>query len=85
MRSNKFTLRQRFAAVSKSVKHQAAAVGTTLMVAAGTAMAGGGGGPDTSAIEGEFTLYKAAAVGLIIAFCVVLWAKRGAGLLKPGG
>ena len=84
MRSNKFDLRQRAANLAKSVNHQAVALGTSAMVMAGSAMAAPAA-PDTSAIEGEFTIYKAAAVGLIIAFCVVLWAKRGAGLLKPGG
>jgi hypothetical protein len=39
--------------------------------------------PDTSGIEAQFDLYKVAVVGLVIAFAVVLWAIRGAGLLRP--
>lgn len=39
--------------------------------------------PDTSAITAEFDTYKVAVVALVIAFAVVLWAIRAAGLLKP--
>ncbi|WP_101927660.1 MULTISPECIES: hypothetical protein [Luteimonas] len=39
--------------------------------------------PDTTDIEANFVLYGAAAVGLIIAFCAVLWSIRGASLMKP--
>ncbi len=41
--------------------------------------------PDTSEIEAKFVAYGAAAVTLVIAFAVVLWGVRGAGLLKPKG
>lgn len=78
-------IRNRFTSAAQSAKHyanRAAAAGTALM-ASGAAMAQTG--PDVSAITGEFDTYKVAAVGLIIAFAVVLWAKRGAGLLRPGG
>lgn len=39
--------------------------------------------PDTASIEAEMTLYKTAVVALVIAFAVVLWSIKGAGLLKP--
>lgn len=39
--------------------------------------------PDLSSIEDEIGLYKVAVVGLVIAFAVVLWAIRAAGLAKP--
>lgn len=39
--------------------------------------------PDLSSIEDEIGLYKTAVVGLVIAFAVVLWAIRAAGLAKP--
>ena len=41
--------------------------------------------PDTAAIEAELTTYKTAVVALVIAFAVVLWAVKAAGLLKPRG
>ena len=47
------------------------------------AFAGGGGGVDTSSILAVFDEYKAAAITLLIAFIVVLWALRATGLLKP--
>lgn len=62
------------------LKARAAAVGTTAMAVAGSAMAQA---PDLSAIETEIGLYKVAVVGLVIAFAVVLWAIRAAGLTKP--
>lgn len=77
MKTNKLS-----AAVS-GIGAKAAALGTTLMVTAGSALAQDA--PDVSAITTELNTYKIAVVGLVIAFCVVLWAKRGAGLLKPGG
>lgn len=40
---------------------------------------------DTSSITALFDDYKVAAVGLLIAFVVVLWALRATGLLKPRG
>lgn len=42
-------------------------------------------GPDTGDIESKMTEYGAAAVALVIAFAVVLWGMRAAGLLKPRG
>lgn len=57
-----------------------AVVGTAMAMAPLSAFAQ----VDTSEIESELALYKTAVVGLVIAFCVVLWAKRGAGLLRPG-
>jgi len=39
--------------------------------------------PDTSGILAEFSTYKVAVIGLVIAFAVVLWAIRAANLLKP--
>lgn len=79
-------IRNRFTSAAQAAKHyanRAAAVAVGTMGTVGTALAQTG--PDTSSITGEFDMYKVAAVGLVIAFCVVLWAKRGAGLLKPGG
>ncbi|MEJ2790630.1 MULTISPECIES: hypothetical protein [unclassified Pseudoxanthomonas] len=67
----------------QSVKTRAVAVGTLLMVSAGTALAGGGGGVDTSSITAEMVAYGAAVVVLAIAFATVLWTKRGANLLRP--
>ena len=58
-----------------------AAVGTAIALSPFAAMAQGA--PDLSAIEGELDGYKAAVVGLVIAFAVVLWAIRAAGLAKP--
>lgn len=77
--------RSKFDSASQAAKHylgRAAAAGTAL-VASGAALAQSG--PDTSAIESEFNTYKLAVVGLVIAFAVVLWAIRAAGLLKPRG
>jgi len=39
--------------------------------------------PDTTSILDEFSTYKVAVIGLVIAFAVVLWAIRAANLLKP--
>lgn len=75
--------RSKFDSAMQAAKHygtRAAAAGTAL-IASGAAMAQGG--PDVSAIEAEFDTYKVAVVGLVIAFAVVLWAVRAAGLLKP--
>lgn len=47
------------------------------------AIAGGSGAPDVSEVNTEIALYKTAAIGLAIAFAVVLWAIRGTSLLKP--
>lgn len=57
------------------------ATGTTAMVISGAAMAQGG--PDLSAITTEINQYKTAVVALVIAFAVVLWAIKAAGLAKP--
>lgn len=71
-------LRDRFSNVNAKV--QAVAM-TALMLSPMAAFAQSG--PNVSAIEAEFSTYKVAVVGLVIAFAVVLWAIRGAGLLKP--
>lgn len=82
-----FTKRNnKLVSVIRSTKAKAAAIGTTAMVAAGSAMAsGGGGGVDFSDISAGFEEYKVAVIGLILAFAAVLWAMRGAGLAKRGG
>lgn len=69
--------------VAANTKAKAYALGSTAMVATGSAMAGGGTGPDLSAVEAVFDEYKVAVVALIIAFAVVLWSIRAAGLAKP--
>lgn len=76
--------RSKFDGAAQSAKHYAgrAMVATGGLVASGMALAQETG-PDVSAIIAEFNLYKVAVVGLVIAFAVVLWAIRGAGLLKP--
>lgn len=61
--------------------NRAALVGVGAMTTVGSAMAQTG--PDVSSITTELTTYKTAVVGLVIAFAVVLWAIKGAGLLKP--
>lgn len=61
-------------------KSGALAMGATAMTVAGSAFAQA---PDLTAIETEIGLYKVAVVGLVIAFAVVLWAIRAAGLAKP--
>lgn len=74
----------RFDSAAKSAKHyanRAAIVVAGSMATIGTAMAQTG--PDVSSIQSEFDTYKTAVVGLVIAFAVVLWAIKGAGLLKP--
>ena len=58
-----------------------AAVGTAIALSPFAAMAQTG--PDLSAIESEVDGYKTAVVALVIAFAVVLWAIRAAGLAKP--
>ena len=73
---------QKFRSTGKSLAARAATVATLGMVAVGQAMAQATP-PDTSSITAEFDLYKTAVVGLVIGFAVVLWAIRGAGLLKP--
>ena len=60
-----------------------AAAGGTALMASGAAFAGGGGGADLSAITTEINSYKVAVVALVIAFAVVLWSIRAAGLSKP--
>lgn len=55
---------------------------SALAFMAGPAFAGGGG-PDLSSIVTEINAYKTAVVALVIAFAVVLWAIRAAGLAKP--
>lgn len=78
--------RSRFDSAAQSAKHyanRAAMVAAGTMGTVGAAMAQTG--PDLSAITAELDTYKIAVVGLVIAFAVVLWAKRAAGLLKPGG
>lgn len=39
--------------------------------------------PDTSGIEATFDAYKLSVVSLVVAFAVVLWSIRAAGLLQP--
>ncbi|MBD9368382.1 hypothetical protein [Xanthomonas sp. XNM01] len=79
-RNNPQSLRHRAAATVKSLGGKIA-TGTALVGATiGTAMAQA---PDLSAVEAELDVYKVAVVGLVIAFAVVLWAIRGASLLKP--
>ncbi|MFT4178274.1 MAG: hypothetical protein QM612_02245 [Thermomonas sp.] len=76
--------RSKFEKASQTAKHymgRAVSVGTGLL-ASGMALAQSNG-PDVSSIESEFSTYKVAVVGLVIAFAVVLWAIKGAGLLKP--
>lgn len=78
------TFRSKFDSAAQTAKHyanRAAMVAAGSMATIGTAMAQTG--PDVSSIEAEFDTYKAAVVGLVIAFAVVLWAIKGAGLLKP--
>ena len=78
-------IRSKFDSAAQSARHyanRAAAVVAGSMATIGTAMAQTG--PDVSSITDELATYKTAVVGLVIPFCVVLWAKRGAGLLKPG-
>lgn len=67
--------------VKQKAAHVALVASTSMAVAA-PAFAGGGG-PDVTAVDTEMQLYKVAAVGLAIAFAVVLWAIRGTSLLKP--
>lgn len=76
-RNNPETLRHR---VKAKAAHIALVGGMALAPFAAFA---GGGGPDVTAVNTEMNLYKVAAVGLAIAFAVVLWAIRGTSLLKP--
>lgn len=69
------------AQTAKHYGNRAAMVAAGTMGTIGSAMAQSG--PDLSSIEAEFTQYKVAVVGLVIAFAVVLWAIKGAGLAKP--
>lgn len=62
------------------VKTAAMGAGATAMAVAGSAFAQA---PDLAPIETEINAYKVAVVGLVIAFAVVLWAIRAAGLAKP--
>lgn len=64
---------------ARSLGTRATAAGVASMALVAPAFAA----VDTAAIESEFSEYKTAVVGLVIAFAVVLWAIRGAGLLKP--
>lgn len=77
-------IRNKFDSAAQSAKHyanRAAMVAAGSMAVMGSAMAQAG--PDVSSITTELTTYKTAVVGLVIAFAVVLWAIKGAGLLKP--
>lgn len=75
-RNNKESLLHR----TKAKIGHLALVGSTALA---TFPAFAGGGPDTSSITTELGTYKTAVIALVIAFCVVLWAIKGAGLLKP--
>lgn len=79
---NKQSLRQRLGARFYAAS---GAIASTAMVAAPAFAGGGGGGVDTSSILSVFEENKVAAIAIAIAFAVVLWAIRGAGLLKPKG
>ena len=75
-------IRSKFDNASQTAKHY----GTRAMAAGGALLASGASfaaAPDVSAIQTEFDTYKVAVVGLVIAFAVVLWAIKAAGLLKP--
>jgi hypothetical protein len=70
--------------VATNTRAKAAAVGSTAMVAAGSAFAGGGGGFDASAIEAAIDANKTIALGVIGAFILAVWALRSMSLLKRG-
>lgn len=65
-------------------KNKMAGIYTACMLALFAPFAyAGASGVDTSSILAVFDEYKTAAITLLIAFIVVLWALRATGLLKP--
>lgn len=70
-------------AVGNTALRAQVALGTALALSPFAAMAQTG--PDVSEIESKMDTYGVAAVGLVIAFAVILWGIRASGLLKPRG
>lgn len=64
------------------LRAKAAAIGTTAMVAAGSAMASGGSSFDPSTITAKITEYTGYGVTLIGAYALGRWSLRAMGLIK---
>lgn len=76
-------IKHKVAGVVAGTRAKAAAVGTTAMVAAGSAMAGGGGsGFDPSEITSKIVEYTGYGVTLIGAYALGRWSLRAMGLIK---